>query len=48
MPGTFKDGVKCCESRYLGVPENTGEFQRVPEMNNNSEMCSPFLPPRAP
>ena len=22
-PGTFKDGVECCESRYRGVPDNT-------------------------
>ena len=23
----------CCESRYQGVPESTGEFLRVPEID---------------
>ena len=32
----------CCESRYRGVPENAREFRRVPEIHDDSEMCSPL------
>ena len=31
---------ECCESRYRGVPESTGEFRRAPEIYDRSEMCS--------
>ena len=34
--------ISCCESRYRGVPENTGEFRRIPEIYDDGVMCLPL------